>query len=180
MASCWSGTENKNVWFTFQAISPYVTVTLTERKYIRYPASRSDGPLEQQQGGDTVCGTGVDQGTTVMSLDSLTVGNWYWISVDDNYQSGSFTLCIEDAVSFDYQAGAIEVPHAEWCSADAGYTNIYATDDGAMGSCWSGTINKNVWFKFLATGPEATVSLKTGNIYGSLRTGTDGSMERKR
>jgi hypothetical protein len=171
MASCWSGTENKNVWFTFQATSPYVTVTLRNGN-IYGNQRHGQMALWNSNKEEIQCvGPVINQGTTVMSLDTLTVGDWYWISVDDNNRAGSFTLCIEDEASFDYKVGAIEVPHAEWCSADADYTNSSATDDQSMGSCWSGTENMNVWFKFLATGPEVTVSLKTGNIYGSLRRG---------
>ncbi len=171
MAPCWSGTENKNVWFTFQATSPFITVTLKNGNIY---GSQRRGQMALWNSNKEViqCVGPVNyEGTTVMSLDTLTVGEWYWISVDDNNRAGSFTLCIEDAVGYDYKAGAVEVPHAEWCSADAAYTNIDATNDELMGSCWSGTLNKNVWFRFLATGPEVTVSLKTGNIFGSLRRG---------
>lgn len=171
MASCWSGTENKNVWFTFQATSPYVTVTLKNGN-IYGSQIRGQMALWNKNKEEIKCvGPVVYQGTTRMSLDTLTVGDWYWISVDDNYRAGSFTLCIEDAVSNDYKAGAVEVPHAEWCSTDAAFRNTDATPDQLMGSCWSGTENKNVWFKFLATGQEATVSLKTGNVFGSMSRG---------
>jgi hypothetical protein len=38
-----------------------------------------------------------------------------------------------------------------------------------MGSCWSGTVNKNVWFKFQATSNYLTLRIKTGTVYGSMR-----------
>ncbi len=171
MASCWSGTENKNVWFKFQALTPFVTVKLKTGN-VYGNLRRGQMALWNSQKQEVKCiGPVYDQGTTEMSIDSLTVGNWYWISVDDNYVSGSFTLCLDDLPNFDYKAGAIEIPHAVWCSSNAEYTNSSASADESMASCWSGTENKNVWFKFQALSEFVSVELKTGNVYGSMRRG---------
>ena len=171
MAPCWAGTENKNVWFKFQALTPFATVQLkTGNVYGTMRRGQMAIWNEQKQLVKCV-GPVYTTGTNVMSIDSLTVGNWYWISVDDNYTSGSFTLCLDDIPDFDYKAGAIEVPHTVWCSANAEYSNAYATEDESMGSCWSGTENKNVWFKFQALSDFVTIELKTGNVYGSMHRG---------
>ena len=69
-----------------------------------------------------------------MVIDTLTVGDWYYVSVDDDYVSGAFTFCLDDQISFDYLAGAEEIPHNMGCSADAAYTNYYATADEIPGS----------------------------------------------
>ena len=48
----------------------------------------------------------------VVGYTNLTVGNWYYISVD-NYASsyrGPFTLCVDNTVDYDYYEGAIIVP----------------------------------------------------------------------
>ena len=128
--------------------------------------------LWRDDGTEVKCiGPVIDQGTLMMSIDSLTVGDLYYISVDDNYVSGTFTLCLSDQLDYDYHEGARVLTHDAGCSSNAAYTNYYATDDGSMASCWAGTENKNVWFKFQALTPFATVKLKTGNIYGTMRRG---------
>ncbi len=171
MASCWLGTVNKNVWFRFQALTPFATVKLKTGN-VYGNMRRGQMAIWNADKQLVKCVDPVyDQGTTIMSIDSLTVGNWYWISVDDNSTSGSFTLCLDDMPDFDYRSGAIEIPHMMWCSANAGYTNAYATEDESMASCWLGTENKNVWFKFQAMSDFATIELKTGNVYGNLRRG---------
>ncbi len=89
--------------------------------------------------------------------------------------SGTFSLCLDDELDYDYFAGALEIPHDFGCSADAEFSNYQATDDELPGSCW-GTYNthKNVWFKFQATTPYATVQIKTGSVYGNMQKGPDG------
>ena len=169
MGSCWSGTSNKNVWFKFQANSNFVTVSLKNGN-IYGSQQRGQMALWNADKQEIKCvGAIFTQGTTMLSLDTLTIGNWYWISVDDNSVPGSFSLCLSNEANYDYKAGAIEIPHAEWCSPDAAYRNEFATADGNMGSCWLGTENKNVWFKFLATSPNLTLSVKTWNVYGTMR-----------
>ncbi len=171
MATCWSGTENKNVWFKFQATTPYVTAKLKTGN-IYGDLRRPQLALYNEDQVEVKCiGPVIDQGTISLSLDTLTVGNWYWLAVDDNYRSNDFTLCLDNQLDFDYKAGAIEIPHTDWCSSNAVYNNRSATPDESMASCWGGTENKNVWFKFQATGQFATLSLKTGNVYGNMRRG---------
>ena len=104
-----------------------------------------------------------------MSSDSLTPGKWYYLSVDDNYRSGTFTLCFDDQPTYDYKEGAVLLDHNSGCSADAAYTNYYATPDQSMGSCWSGTENKNVWFKFIATSNYLTLKLKDRKYLWHMR-----------
>ncbi len=114
----------------------------------------------------------IDQGTTTMSMDSLTVGNWYYISVDDDYVSGSFTICLSDQATYDFFGGALELQHDGGCSADAAYSNLLATADRSMASCWTGVDpddNKNVWFRFQAITTDVTLTLRNYSIYGNMR-----------
>ena len=114
----------------------------------------------------------VTQGTTTMSIDSLTVGNWYYISVDDDSVSGSFSLCLSDQATYDFFSGALEMAHNGGCSADAEYSNRQATADRSMATCWTGidpVDNKNVWFKFQATPAEVTLTFRNYNVYGNMR-----------
>ncbi len=90
--------------------------------------------------------------------------------MDDDRYSGSFSLCIDENVDYDYRAGAIELTDiTNWCSPDAAYNNLFATPDGSQGSCWTGTSNNNVWFKFTAETPTAIIDVKTGTVYGNMR-----------
>jgi hypothetical protein len=94
----------------------------------------------------------VNESDVEVSSTSLTVGDWYYISVDNfsgtGYR-GTFTVCFTDQLINDFKAGAIELSDFNsWCSADAGYTNSIATADEVQGSCWTGAENKNVWFRF--------------------------------
>ena len=70
----------------------------------------------------------------------------------------SFTTIIAQPANDNF-ASAIEVTHADdWCSADAAYTTVDATPDGNAGSCWNTNPNYNVWFYFVATSTEVTVT----------------------
>ncbi len=176
-ASCWGGTELSNVWFRFQATTPYVTVSL-KSSGIYGNLRRGQMALWNETNDEVACRAAVIlEGTLLMMADTLTVGNWYWISVDmdetaANFRLGSFSLCLEDALNYDLQGGALEIPHDYGCSADASFSNSQATDDGGIGSCWgSYNANNNVWFRFQATTPYAKVELKTGSVYGSMRRG---------
>ena len=166
--SCWSGTENKNVWFTFTANSPYLTFRIKTGS-VYGSMNYAQAALWNASGSEIACvGPLIYEGTSILSCDTLTPGQQYWISVDDNNRSGSFTICSDDQPTYNFKAGAIELSHDYGCTGDAEYTTLSATDDEEMGSCWSGTENKNVWFKFLATTPNVTVKLRNDNVYGSL------------
>ncbi len=169
--SCWGSYNTlKNVWFKFQATTPYATVQVKTGS-IYGNMQRAQMAMWNASMNEVVCtGDLVDQGLTEMVIDTLTVGNWYWISVDDDYVSGSFTFCLDNQLTFDYLAGAEEISHDMECSSDAAYTNLYATADEIPGSCW-GSYNgtKNVWFKFQALSRFLTFNVKTGSIYGNMQ-----------
>ncbi|MEQ6165545.1 hypothetical protein AAOE16_00005, partial [Ekhidna sp. MALMAid0563] len=61
----------------------------------------------------------------VEASGTLTPGNTYYISVDsyNTGYDGTFSLCLSDAVSNDFYAGAIDITGLiNSCSADAAYT----------------------------------------------------------
>ncbi|MEZ5198093.1 MAG: hypothetical protein R2764_17395 [Bacteroidales bacterium] len=131
-AGCWNTSPNYNRWFKFQATSPFVTLTIKRGgtfgtiRRINAAIWESDGITE------VACNRYVgDYDNVVVGFTNLTVGNWYYISVD-NYSGyrGTFTICMDNTADYDYYEGAIEVPHtADWCSADAEYTTIGAAPD---------------------------------------------------
>ncbi|MEZ5198091.1 MAG: hypothetical protein R2764_17385 [Bacteroidales bacterium] len=103
---------------------------------------------------------------------NLVIGDWYYISVD-NWgfgHRGTFSLCVDNVIDYDFYEGAITVPHtSDWCSLDAEYTTIGATPDLNAASCWNTNPNYNRWFKFQATTPEVTVTVKRGGALGTIR-----------
>ncbi len=175
--SCWSGSALTNVWFKFQATTPYVTVSLKSAG-IYGNLRRGQMAIWNANNDEVACRPAVIRdGTLLMMADTLTVGDWYWIAVDINEDAsddvlGSFSLCLEDALDYDLKGGAYEIPHNYGCSGDAAFSNAQATDDGGIGTCWgTSNGNSNVWFKFQATTPYAKLRLKTGNVYGTMRRG---------
>ncbi|MCG2463016.1 hypothetical protein K8352_19855, partial [Flavobacteriaceae bacterium F89] len=89
-----------------------------------------------------------------MGYIGLVPGNTYYISVDSYNTStyGTFTLCLEDQVDYDYYEGAIDVTgFINSCSPDAAYDTRGATPDKNAGSNWNNSGPKyNRWFKFTA------------------------------
>ncbi|MBS1982518.1 MAG: T9SS type A sorting domain-containing protein, partial [Bacteroidetes bacterium] len=80
------------------------------------------------------------------------------------------SLCLSDVVGYDYYQGAQAITDLNnWCSANAAYSTIGASPDKNKGSCWTTGPNNNVWFKFTAITPNATIQLKTGGAMGSLQ-----------
>jgi len=171
MGSCWAtNTPNRNVWFMFQATTPYAKVELKTGDVLG-TMRRGQIAIFNTAGVEVACINDiVDRGTTLLMTDTLTVGDWYWISVDDDQNNGTFTLCLDDELNYDYHVGALEIPHDYGCSADAEFSNDQATDDELPGSCWdSNSPHRNVWFKFQATTSDATVQIKSGSVYGTMQ-----------
>jgi len=84
----------------------------------------------------------------------LTTGQTYYIRIGTssvNYR-GTFTLCLEDVLDYDYFEAAEDITSLiGTCSADAAYTTVDATPDKNPGSCTSTGKKQNRWFKFVAT-----------------------------
>ncbi|MDO7135669.1 LamG-like jellyroll fold domain-containing protein [Algibacter lectus] len=171
--SAWSSEPSANVWFKFQATTTQIN---TE---VKYGGTLGDGryPLLAlwDASGTEINSTNFNYTGDYVNVQSpnLTIGNWYFISVD-TYGStghrGSFTLCVDDKVNFDYKEGAIEVPHtADWCSVDAEYSTVHASPDGVKGSAWANGPNFNVWFKFKATSTQVNAEVKKDGTSGDMR-----------
>ncbi len=171
-ASCWNTSPNYNRWFTFQATSPFINITVDRGgaqgsiRGVNLALWEADGTTEVEC--NRYVGVNDD---VVVGFTNLTVGNWYYISVDNYYSGyrGTFTLCIDDDVDYDYYEGAIVVPHADWCSLDAEYTTIGATPDRNAASCWNTSPNYNRWFTFQATSPFINITVDRGGAQGSIR-----------
>jgi cellobiose-specific phosphotransferase system component IIB len=169
--SCWTGGTGNNVWFKFTATTQAIKIdVLTGGSYGTMRGQQI--ALWNSEGTEVKCINAADwfAGTLSMSTDTLTAGHDYWISVDDRRTHGTFTLCIDDQVDYDYKSGAIELTDlSAWCSADAAYDNTYATPDESAGSCWTGGTGNNVWFRFTATTQAVKIDVMTGGSYGTMR-----------
>ncbi|MGE0773174.1 MAG: T9SS type A sorting domain-containing protein [Cyclobacteriaceae bacterium] len=174
VGSCWENGPNYNRWFRFVATTQNVTLDLKvggAEGTMQHPNMalwQSDGTTEVK------CVRRIDATTDVqISTSGLTIGNVYYVSVD-NYVGlgyrGTFTLCIDNSVTYDEVAGAILLADINnWCSADAAFTTVNATPDGLAGSCWENGPNYNRWFKFVATTNFITVDVKVAGAEGTLQ-----------
>ena len=172
--SCWENGPNYTVWFTFVATSANVTLDLKvggAEGTMQHPNMalwQSNGTTELK------CVRRVDATTDVqISSSSLTIGNTYYVSVDNfvglGYR-GTFTFCIDNTVTYDYIAGAIELTNLNnWCSANGAFTTLNATPDGLIGSCWENGPNYTRWFKFTALSNIVTIQMKVAGAEGTLQ-----------
>jgi hypothetical protein len=169
--SCWTGGVGNNVWFMFESETPSISVSVTTGG--AYGTMRGQQIAIWNESNELVgCANAADwyAGTLTLSVDTLTVGQYYYISVDDRRTNGTFTLAVDDHVPFDYKSGAdllLDVDH--WCSSDAAYNNTYATPDESDPSCWTGGTGNNVWFEFVAISGEIEIDVNTGGTYGTMR-----------
>ncbi|MCC7332911.1 MAG: T9SS type A sorting domain-containing protein [Flavobacteriales bacterium] len=172
--SCWENGPNYTRWFKFVATTPYVTLDLKVGGAYGTMQHPNMALWESDATTEIACVRRIDSYTDVqISYPSLVIGNTYYVSVD-NYVGlgyrGTFSLCIDNTVDYDYSLGAIELTDLNnWCSANAAYTTINATPDGLKGSCWENGPNYTRWFKFVAVSPNVTVQMKTGGAEGNLQ-----------
>lgn len=171
--SCWNTSPNYNRWFKFQAITDGISVTASRGGSLG-TVRRLNVALWEADGITQVdCNRYVANNDNVtVNSNGLTPGNWYFISVDNNYSEyrGSFTLCVDDSPSYDYKAGALELTDLDnWCSADAEFTTTGATGDETAASCWNTAPNYNRWFKFNAIHHTVTIDVTRGGALGSVR-----------
>ncbi len=169
--SCWSGGRDHNVWFRFVAISGQVQVDVKTGGTL--------GTMRGQQiaiwnanGTQLACidGGWNYSGTLSLSMDTLTAGRTYYISVDDQTTHGTFSLCVNNKVGYDFKQGAVVITNLDhWCSSNGQFDNQFATGDGSAGSCWTGGTDHNVWFSFTALFDTAVIRVTTGGASGSMR-----------
>ncbi|MEO1053662.1 MAG: fibronectin type III domain-containing protein [Bacteroidota bacterium] len=170
--SYWANGPNANVWFKFQATTSEVALNLNvsgaegNMKFPRLALHDNNMQVLANVGDD---GNSVDIG---LSHTGLTIGDWYYINVDNGPNAGhrgSFTLCIDTEASYDYPAGAIELTNTNsYCSDPAEFTTLIATPDGNRPSTWTNGPNANVWFTFIAGSADVTIDVKTGSTEGNI------------
>ncbi|MEX0982162.1 MAG: hypothetical protein WD577_13360 [Bacteroidales bacterium] len=172
-ASCWNTGPNYNRWFKFQATTN--TISIQIRRGESYGTVRRINAAIWEADGTTEvnCSRYISNDDEVyVESVNLTPGNWYYLSVDNNYSNyrGTFSLSIDTRLTYDYKEGAYELQDLNnWCSADAFFSTYGATPDLDAGSCWNTSPNYNRWFKFVATTHKINVEVKTGGALGTIR-----------
>ncbi len=175
--SCWNTVGGSNRWFAFVATATQVKVRVLtggSQGTLRYGyAALWNSDLSSQ----LACVNYTSQYSDLeMNAVGLTIGDTFYISVDNHNGSasyrGSFALCLEDQVDYDFYEGAYFVDSImNNCSPDAHYTTVQATSDQSPGSCWNTTGGSNRWFAFVATTTQARIEVRTGGSEGTLRYG---------
>ncbi|MEK6780698.1 MAG: peptidoglycan DD-metalloendopeptidase family protein [Bacteroidota bacterium] len=168
-SSC--GAPTSNVWFKFQASTPYVKFdiktggtegTITGAEIALWNSAETEIACVNSSGYSSTADVNIER------LD-LVVGEWYHVSVF-NYSSssttGTFKVCMNDQPPYDYKIGAVELVTKNWCSEQAIYNNIGTTADGGSSSC--GAPDNNVWFKFQAGTSYIRLDVKTGGAEGTI------------
>ncbi|MCG8697763.1 MAG: hypothetical protein MI922_06890, partial [Bacteroidales bacterium] len=172
-ASCWNTSPNYNRWFRFQATTNMVNVTVSRGgalgtiRRINVAIWENDGTTQ------IACDRyAADNDNVTVGSVNLTPGNWYYISVDNNYANyrGTFTMCVDDEVDYDFFEGAIELTDlTNWSSPDAAYSTAGATPDKIAAPCWNTSPDFNRWFRFQATSPAINIEVRRGGSYGTIR-----------
>ncbi|WP_417352451.1 choice-of-anchor L domain-containing protein [Flavobacterium alkalisoli] len=157
------GTDDDDVWFEFVATGPTHLISLinitggtTDLYHVLYEGDEC-GTLTQ-----LYCS---DPNQSV--ANGLTAGNTYKIRVyswtSTSNQQSSFDVCVgtpPPPPANDECAEAIPVPvnPAQFCIETVPGT-IYSATASAEGNTCGGTDDDDVWFEFVATGPEHIISL---------------------
>ncbi|MEO8732796.1 MAG: hypothetical protein ABI373_00560, partial [Flavobacteriales bacterium] len=153
----WDNTgPNYNVWFKFTAPATGHINVVVDIGGVKGTQTRSQVALWQAGGTTEITSKHYAYNAEDLGIGSLslTPGTIYYISVDtyNSASRGTFTLCLQDQVDYDYYEGAINVTsYINSCSPNAAYDTRGATPDRNAGSNWAnGTPRFNRWFKFTA------------------------------
>ncbi len=173
--SCWTAQEKleeniRNVWFKFTApATGQINIELKTRgdfgkiQYVEMALWDNTGINELKCAKYTSATGGVE----ISSL-GLTPGAVYYISVNNSGtsgHSGTFTLCLQDKVSYDYFEGAKDITHLmNNCSEPNEYSNAQASMDRNNADCWKNPGGYNVWFSFVAPSDFIEIELQRGSI----------------
>ena len=158
--SCWTYGPHSNVWFSFVATGSDVTIDLkTGLGYgtLQYPLLA----LFDAGGTELACGLFVAANQIpAIASTALVPGQTYYIAVDcAPGGEGSFQLCINNAVDYDYQSAAIDLTGLSGCSPTT-YTTVGGTADGIAPTCWPYGPTNNRWFRFEAAATDLSIELQ--------------------
>ena len=162
---CWDSSD-RDVWFRFVATADNVQITVTGNTRDENIGGTLPSPqvelIKDQDPCNTYleleCASDLDErGIAIVQNVDLIEGDVYFIRVDGrNGTTGSFTLCVEEFLSFqenDECIGAIDlgvIGQDGFCSLENQYNNFEASmspgDD-----CIAASFEHDVWFSFVPT-----------------------------
>jgi hypothetical protein len=167
--------SNNDVWYSFVAQSSNPIITISGA-LLNARAQLLSGTCT---GGFNTVGGCPASATTAAS--GLTVGNTYYVRVySTSNDADDFNICILDRPSNDDCTGAIALPVNSTCAKTMG-TLAGATTSGLTSTC-TGTVGPDVWYQFVATSNNTTITLDNfgANFSGTRRIqlyrGTCGSL----
>jgi len=172
--SCAKNSRFNSKWFQFKASTSVIEVAIKiggKEGTLRFPYIA----LWDSSFKELVCKKHLDEREDMLvKYSHLTVGNSYYLSVfpaNMEAYSGSFKLCVNDEVSYDFVQGAKELKNTgKWCSRNAAFSTEGATSDEVKMDCLEGDrSNFNRWFTFRARTNFIRVTVKTGGKYGSCQ-----------
>ncbi len=173
-ASCWNTNPNYNRWFKFQAPATGHIRVIVRRGGANGDITNVNAAIWEADGITEVsCNRYVNSSDeVVVQSNNVTPGQWYYISVDNEgaFSRGAFTLCLYDTLDYDYYEGAYDATSfINSCSSNGQFTTEGATSDRNAASCWNTSPSYNRWFKFQATAPQISITIKRGGSQGSIR-----------
>lgn len=159
----------KNIWFKFQATTTSIDIRVLVGGN-RGTMSAAIVTLYNNAGTAIGCYAATGSAPAIYQSTTLTIGNWYFISVDSNPSVGgvgTFSLGVKNSIG-DYQTMASVISTDNYKSTDGAFTTVGAIPDGPSGSC--GALNQGSWFKFQASSKNLTIRVLTSGAKGTLVT----------
>ena len=172
-SSCYDKPFVYGKWFKFQA-----TNTLTE---IKVKVGAKNGSMQwprisiwDQNFNELACKNSIsDTANISLNFTKYELGNWYYISVNHNNHPkyvGSFVLCLSSELNNDYKDGATFISNTtNWSSSKGEFSTSSASADEKKPSCLSAGPNFNRWFRFIAKSNTASIEVKAGESYGTMK-----------
>ena len=172
-SSCYDKPFVYGKWFKFQA-----TNTLTE---IKVKVGGKIGSMQwprvsiwDENFNELDCQNSIDDTANIrLNYTKYELGKWYYIAVNHNNHPkyvGSFDLCLSSELDNDYIEGATFIGNtANWSSAKGEFSTSSASADEKKPSCMTNGPNFNRWFQFIAKSNSASIEVKVGENYGTMK-----------
>ena len=173
ISSCYDKPFVYGKWFKFKAVN-----TLTE---IKVKVVGKNGSMQwprvsvwDEKFNELACQNSIDDTANIrLNYTKYELGKWYYISVNHNNHPkyiGSFDLCLSSKLDYDYIEGSTFIGNtANWSSANGAFSTSSASPDGKKPSCMTNGPNFNRWFQFVAKSNSASIEVKVGENYGTMK-----------
>lgn len=161
-----AGIADDDVWYKFVATTSNPTITVVGSSSFNAVVDLRSGTCN---GINISCADAtLDGGIETINTTGLTIGSTYYIRVysfgTGSFTEGAFTICVVDGVPQppvnDECSGAISLTQTATCNPTNG-TTINATQSiaGLLCAGFTGTADDDVWYKFVATTSNQTITV---------------------